>query len=102
MAEDDLAFMNLVLLVGTMASQRLESAADGTPERRNEHLHRCRENLDMLVALKKRTTARLAPEEEKVLDTLLRDLQSRYVKALISSGPAALEPPPAKPGGAKA
>ena len=98
MADDDLAFMNLVLLVGTMASQRLESAGDGTPERRNEHLHRCRENLDMLVALKKRTTGRLAPEEEKVLETLLRDLQGRYVRALVRSGPSAMEPPPPKPG----
>ena len=102
MADDDLAFLNLVLLIGTMASQRLDSAADGGPESRNEHLHRCRENIDMLVALKKRTTGRLAPEEEKVLETLLRDLQSRYVKALISSGPSAGAPPPAKPGGANA
>ena len=98
MADDDLAFLNLVLLIGTMASQRLESADDGTPDLRNEHLHRCRENIDMLVALKKRTNGRLAPEEEKVLDTLLRDLQSRYVKALVRSGPSALVPPPQKPG----
>ena len=102
MADDDIAFLNLVLLIGTMASQRLDSASEGTPERRNEHLHRCRENIDMLVALKKRTSGRLAPEEDKVLGTLLRDLQSRYVRALVGAGPSVMESPPAKPGGAKA
>ena len=102
MADDDLAFLNLVLLIGTMASQRLDSAGDGAPESRNEHLHRCRENIDMLVALKKRTNGRLAPEEEKVLETLLRDLQGRYVKALMSAPPSANPVPPSKPGGAKA
>jgi len=102
MADDDLAFMNLVLLLGTMASQRLEAASTGSAERRNEYLHRCRENLDMMVSLKKRTTGRLAPEEEKVLETIMRDLQSRYVKELVRAGPPAEEPPPGKTGGAKA
>jgi len=93
MADDDLAFMNLVLLMGTMASQRLEAAQTGAVERRNEYLHKCRENLDMLVSLKKRTQGRLAAEEEKVLETILRDLQARYVKILARAGGAATRPP---------
>ena len=88
MADDDLAFMNLVLLMGTMASQRLEAAQTGSADRRNEYLHKCRENIDMLVALKKRTQGKLATEEDKVLDTILRDLQTRYVKVLARNGGA--------------
>lgn len=86
MAEDDIAFMNLILLMGTMASQRLEAAQTGEADRRNEYLHRCRETLDMLVSLRKRTAGRLSAEEEKVLETILRDLQVRYVQVLARSG----------------
>ncbi len=82
MADDELAFMNLILMLGTMASRRLETASRGPAERRNENLHRCRENLDMLVAVRKRTQGRLSEEEASVLETLLKDLQARYVKTL--------------------
>jgi hypothetical protein len=82
MAEDDLAFLNLVLLIGTMASQRLDMIAQSPADERNEFLHKARENLDMLTSLKKRTQGRLSPEETKVVDTMLQNLQARYVKAL--------------------
>lgn len=81
MAEDDLAFLNLVLMLGTMASQRLDAAvAPGA--NREEEIPRARESINMLAAVKKRSTGRLTVHEQKVIDTLMRDLQTRYVKAL--------------------
>ena len=87
MADDDLAFMNLVLLLGTMASQRLEAARTGPAGRRNEYFHKCRETIDMLVSLKKRTAGHLSGEESGLLETVLRDLQARYVKGLVRGAP---------------
>lgn len=91
MADDDLAFLNLVLLLGGMAARRLDALPRATVEERNERLHAARGTIDMLMSLKKRTTGRLVGEEERVIDSILRDLQARYVRALAS--PAA----PAKP-----
>lgn len=86
MADDDLAFLNLVLLVGTMATQRLDALPTAGPDERNTMLHKTRETIDMLAALKKRTLGRLSPDEERILGTLLTDLQTRYVKALARRG----------------
>jgi hypothetical protein len=83
MAEDGLAFMNLMILLGSMSTRRLEEIARA-PDRRNELLYKSREYIDMLAGLKKRTSGRLTDEEARVMDTLLKDLQTRYVKALAS------------------
>jgi len=90
MPDDDLAFLNLVLLLGTMASRRLDGTARADAEERNTRLHATRDTIDMLTSLRKRTSGRLTPEEERVMDSVLRDLQSRYVRALATQ-PA---PPP--------
>jgi hypothetical protein len=87
MADDDLAFLNLVLTLGNLARSRLDGAERGG-ERRNEQLKRARDVVDMLTALRKRTAGRLTPAEDKVLDALLRDLQTGYVRAL-ARGPGA-------------
>ena len=81
MADDDLAFLNLVLTLGTLAKSRLDAATQGG-ETRNESLKRARDSIDMLMALRKRTVGRLTPEEDKVTDALLRDLQAAYVRTL--------------------
>lgn len=89
MADDALAFMNLLLLLGTMTTRRLESIAVSPSDQRNELLHKAREAIDMLASLKKRTAGRLTDEESRIMETLLKDLQTRYVKALASRGAAA-------------
>lgn len=83
MADDALAFMNLLVLIGAMTTTRLEQAARGG-ETRNESLHKAREYIDMLASLKKRTTGRLTDDEARIMDTLLKDLQTRYVKTLAT------------------
>ena len=77
-----MAFLNLILLLGTMASQRLDSLNGGSPEVREKMLPKARENINMLTALKKRTQGRLTTDEAKVIETLLNSLQVRYVQAL--------------------
>lgn len=99
MAEDGLAFLNLLVLLGAMTTRRLEEVAVSPADRRNELLHKSRETIDMLASLKKRTSGRLTDEEARVMDTLLTDLQTRYVKTLASrpAGPAPHRPPQAGP-----
>jgi hypothetical protein len=82
MADDELAFLNLLLLLGTLADRRMTEAGERPEERRYDVLHRARETIDMLIALRKRASGRLSAEESRVLDTLLRDLQARYVRTL--------------------
>ncbi len=81
MADDELAFLNLVLTLGTLAKSRLDAAARGG-DGRNESLKRARDSIDMLGALRKRTVGRLTVEEDKVVDALMRDLQAAYVRTL--------------------
>jgi len=81
MADDDMAFLNLVLLLGALVTKKLEAAEKAGERERNELLHRAREGIDMVAALKTRTTGRLKPEEAKVLETMLGEFQSRYVRA---------------------
>ncbi len=89
MADDELAFLNLVLTLGTLAKSRLDAASRGG-EGRNESLKRARDSIDMLAALRKRTTGRLTVEEDKIVDALMRDLQAAYVRTLArTSGGAA-------------
>jgi len=93
MAEDDIAFLNLILMIGTMASQRIEGIKTAGPDERSQLIPKAREAILMLDALKKRTGAALSAEEATVLGTMLKDLQTRYVKALgFRPGP----PPPGR------
>ena len=92
MPDDDLAFLNLVLLLGTMASRRLDGTARADADERNTRLHATRDTIDMLTSLKKRTTGRLNPEEERVIDSVLKDLQSRYIRALATQPPSPRNP----------
>ena len=88
MADDSLSFVNLMMLIGTMTTRRLEQAARDGGETRNESLHKGREYIDMLASLKKRTTGRLTDDEARIMDTLIKDLQTRYVKTLATRPPA--------------
>lgn len=82
MEEDDLSFLNLILMIGTVASQRIDELESASPQKRIELVPRARETINMLIGLKKRTAGRLSEQEERVLDTMLRELQARYVKGL--------------------
>ncbi len=89
-----MAFLNLILLLGTVASQRLDALSQSSTESRNEILPKTRESINMLTGLKKRTQGRLTTEEEQVITTLLKELQARYVKALgLRTGAPGGSPP---------
>jgi hypothetical protein len=82
MEEDDLSFLNLILMIGTVASQRIDSLHSAPPGQRVDLVPRARETINMLIGLKKRTAGRLNEQEERVLETMLKELQARYVKGL--------------------
>jgi hypothetical protein len=77
---EDLDFINLVTLVASTAASELGEKKAGNPGGKL-NLPRARQFINMLVGLKKKTEGRLNDSEAKVLDTLLGDLQARYVKA---------------------
>ena len=77
---EDLDFINLVTLVASTAASELGDRKPGNPQPKL-NLPRARQFINMLSGLKKKTEGRLNEAEIKVLDTLLSDLQARYVKA---------------------
>ena len=79
-SEDDLDFINMVTLLASTAAAELGEKKAGHPEGKI-NLPRARQFINMLSGLKKRTEGRLNETEIRVLETLLADLQERYVKA---------------------
>ena len=77
---EDLDFINLVTLVASTAASELGEKKAGNPGGKL-NLPRARQFINMLAGLKKKTEGRLNDSEAKVLDTLLGDLQTRYVHA---------------------
>lgn len=82
MAGEDLSFVNLILMIGTMASNQLGQLTAARPLPRERVLPKARETINMLVGLKKRTEGRLSPQEQRILDAMIADLQGRYARAL--------------------
>ncbi len=77
---EDLDFINLVTLVASTAAAELgEKKAGHAGGAIN--VPRARQLINMLTGLRSKTEGRLSEAEAKVLEALLADLQSRYVKA---------------------
>lgn len=76
----DLDFINLVTLVASTAAAELGDKKPGKPDLKL-NLPRARQFINMLKTLQQRTDGRLNVMEQKVLDAVLSDLQTRYVKA---------------------
>jgi hypothetical protein len=82
MPGEDISFVNLILMIGTMASNQLGQLTAARPAPRDQVLPRARETINMLVGLKQRTEGRLSPQEERILAAMITDLQARYARAL--------------------
>ena len=76
----DLDFINLVTLVASTAAAELGEKKAGNPGGKL-NLPRARQFINMLSVLKKKTEGRLDDVEAKVMESVLSDLQARYVKA---------------------
>lgn len=82
MPGEDISFINLILMIGTMASNQLAQLTSPRPVPPDRVLPRARETINMLVGLKQRTDGRLNPQEQRILETMITDLQGRYARAL--------------------
>jgi hypothetical protein len=80
LSQEELDFLNLVLMLGNTASVELgEKTAKGEGPKKN--LPRARQFVNMLSVIEKKTQGRRSRQEEEVLRKLLADLQEKYVKA---------------------
>jgi hypothetical protein len=91
MSDDDsyvseLNFSSLVLTLSSSAWVALGKIADPISGEINKDLKGAKYTIDLLVMLRKKTKGNLDPEEERMLNGALAELQSNYAETVFSSG----------------
>lgn len=71
-------FLNLVSSLGYQALMQLGEIPDPTGQLSEPNLEGAREVINLLIALKQKTTGNLSDQEEEMLTHLLADLQMKY------------------------
>jgi hypothetical protein len=86
-------FINLVMMFHSLAWQQMgkvKNPATGKIERNLEGASHC---IDTLEMLKEKTKTGLAPEEQKFLDEMLKELKLNYVNESAKPSPVTGEEP---------
>jgi Domain of unknown function (DUF1844) len=88
----------LVEFVASFAADAMGMVAHpGAPAQEEVNLPLARQCIDMLGALRQKTSGRLAPEEQRFLDTILSQLRMQYVA--LSGAPRGPQAQPPRGGG---
>jgi hypothetical protein len=74
-------FSTLVLSIGSSAAMALGLAPDPISGSVEKDLERARFNIDLLRMLKDKTKGNLSPEEQKFVESIVTDLQMKFVSA---------------------
>ena len=74
-------FSSFVVSLGSSAMVNLGHIADPTTGSATVDLVMARYSIDVLGMLKDKTAGNLAPDEQKLLDTLLFELRTKYTEA---------------------
>ena len=75
------SLIGLFMMLGSLALASLEGVDDpATGQAQRDPAH-AKEAIDMLMLLRDKTEGRRTPEESRILEELIYDLQMRYVKA---------------------
>ena len=71
-------FMNLLSSLGYQAMMHLGEIPDPGTQEKQMDLEAAREIIDLMLALRDKTSAHLAPEEIRMFETLLPSLQMKF------------------------
>jgi len=88
-------FMQLVMMFHTLTMHQLGKIKNPITDKVERDLAAAQGSIDMLDMLKEKTKGNLAPDEDRFLTNLLKELKLNYVDE--ASKPAEPAPEPAKP-----
>ena len=93
-AETSQEYLMLVEFVASFAADAMGMVAHpGAPPQEEVNLPLARQCIDMLGALRRKTSGRLSSEEQRFLDTILSQLRMQYVSLTSAPrGPQAPQP----------
>ena len=74
------SFSTLILSVGSSAAMALGLAPNPASGKTEKDLHLARFNIDLLRMLRENTKGNLTPDEQKFLDSIVSDLQMKFVQ----------------------
>lgn len=77
--KNEYLFQHLVAMFQTLALQQLGKLINPITGKLERDLHQARITIDMLQMLQARTAGNLDPNEKRLLDTVVMDLQMNYI-----------------------
>lgn len=81
-------FQGLVLSLAQATMQHLGKVKNPLTDKMETNLDLARQSIDLLSVLSEKTKGNLSPDEEKLLKSVLRDLQLNYVDTAKDAAPA--------------
>jgi len=88
-ADDPAGFANFIMSIASNAASSLGMMEHPVTHKREVDLELAKHWIDILGMLQKKTKGNLAPQEEKILESLLADLRMQYVSLTSSVSPKA-------------
>jgi hypothetical protein len=79
-AMPEINFSSFILSLGSSALYHFGEIPDPVSGEKQRNLDMARQTIDILVVLRDKTTGNLSDEEARLLESLLHDLQMRYVQ----------------------
>lgn len=76
----EINFSSFILSLGSSALYHFGEIPDPVSGARQRNLDLARQTIDILVVLRDKTTGNLSDDEARLLESLLHDLQMRYVQ----------------------
>lgn len=81
-------FQGLVLSLAQATMQHLGKVKNPLTDKMETNLDLARQSIDLLSVLSEKTKGNLSPDEDKLLKSILRDLQLNYVDTAKDAAPA--------------
>jgi hypothetical protein len=88
-AENPAGFANFIMSIASNAASSLGMIEHPVTHKREVDLELAKHWIDILGMLQRKTRGNLAPQEEKILESLLADLRMQYVSLTSSTSPKA-------------
>lgn len=88
-AENPAGFANFIMSIASNAASSLGMMEHPVTHKREVDLEVAKHWIDILGMLERKTKGNLAPQEEKILESLLADLRMQYVSLTSSVSPKA-------------